>query len=241
MVTSRIVSLAFLITFSAAVFGSHFLVPETRAADTPAGLLDQHTLDKRTGSVLKDLKLGDPALETKVRAVLEPHFQALQMWHAEHDSELDKLWAEWSAARNPNAKDETAAAKVGEKIDAIYATFRPQHDAFLTQLSALLSPGQIETFKNSLTKTPGLERTYKAYLEIVPTFTDADKAFAHDKLVQAREQAIDAIKDKEKIAIFKRQKVQVEAYIDAHGYDWKTSYAAFAKKMKNPPLAEKAP
>src|SRR5882724_7217781 len=75
MVTPRIVSLAFLLTLSTTVFDSHFLVTETHAADTPAGPLDQHTLDKRIGSVLKDLKLGDPALETKVRAVLEPHFQ----------------------------------------------------------------------------------------------------------------------------------------------------------------------
>src|SRR3954447_15209180 len=69
MAPSRIVPLAFLLTFLAPFFGAFSFVAVTRAADAAAGPLDQHTLDKRIGSVFKDLKLGDAALEAKVRVV----------------------------------------------------------------------------------------------------------------------------------------------------------------------------
>jgi Protein of unknown function (DUF3826) len=202
------------------------------AAPSIAAQLDQHTLDKRTAPILKNLKLGDPAVETKVRAILEPHFQALQSWHAANDAALKSLWSEWAADRSPPKKDEAAAAQVGEKIDAVYATFHPQHEAFLSGLGAVLTPAQVDTVKDTLTKSPGMQRTYDAYLEMVPKFNDADKTFIHEKLAMAREKAIDAISDKEKVDIFKRQKVLVQAYIDAQGYDYEKSYAAFSAKQK---------
>ncbi len=209
------------------------LVPPANATDAPAAApLDQHTLDKRTAPILKDLKLGDDPLAAKVRAVLDLHFQALTSWHAANDATLNALWSEWAAARGTPNKDEAAAAKVGEKIDAVYATFRPQHDALLAALAPLLKPAQIDAIKDTLTKSPGLQRTYEAYLEMIPQFTAADKAFIRGKLTVAREQAMDAITNKEKADIFKRQKVQVQAYINAHGYDYEKSYAAFVEKQK---------
>ena len=206
--------------------------PAADAADAVSATLDQRTLDKRTAPILKDLKLGDSALETRVRAVLAPHFQALTAWHAANDAALKSLWTAWAEARSTGNKDEAAAAKVGEKIDAVYATFRPQHDAFLTALATQLSPAQVIAVKDSLTKSPGLQRTYDAYLEMVPRFTDADKAFIREKLTVAREQAMDALTNKEKAELFKRQKIQVQTYMNEHGYDYEKSYVAWIEKNK---------
>jgi len=209
---------------------------EPAASAAPAGL-DQKTLDKRTAPILKDLALGDAAKEAAVRAILEPHFQALHTWHEKNDAGLKALWNQWAEARSPEKKNDAHAATVSRQIDETYATFRPQHDAFLAALKTVLASAQIDAVKDSLTKSPGLKRTYDAYLQIVPQFTEAQKTFVREKLEIAREQAMDAQTNKEKADLFKKQKIQVEAYIDAAGYDWKKSYAAFVAKLngKNPP------
>lgn len=211
----------------------------SRASVAPAPTprrLDAATLEKRVAPILKELALKETDRQAEVRSVLIDHFQALQEWHADHDAELAGLWTRWAEARS-GAKDETKAAAIGREIDQVYASFQPEHAAFLARLASSLSARQIDTVKDVMTRSPGLKRTYDAYLQIVPHMTEADKTFIYEKLRVAREQAMDAITNKEKANLFKRQKVQIEAYIDAKGYDWKKSYAAYVARLE----AEKKP
>lgn len=202
-------------------------------AANDAGLLDQHTLDKRTAPALKVLNLQGPAQEKAVRNILEQHFQALASWRQTHDAELKALWSQWADARAPAHKDDSKAADVGNRIDAVYATFGAQHEVMLQQLAAAgLSATQIDAVKDAYTRTPGYQRTYDAYLQIIPNLTDAQKASIREKLLRAREQAMDALAIQEKVDLFKKQKVQIETYLQAQGYDWKTHYAAFVAKIK---------
>lgn len=209
------------------------------AAVSPAGPLDQHTLEKRTSPVLKALKLTDPAKAAAVRGILDSYFQQMAAWHQKVDPQLDTLWQQWGEARSPKHDDEAKAAEIGRQIDAVYAGFRPQHDAFLSRLATELSAGQIDAVKNALTKTPGFKRTYKAYLAIVPQLTDAQKDVIRGKLLAAREEAMDAVEKKEKIALFKKQKVGIQAYINEQGYDWNKSYKAFVAKIRAESKAKK--
>ncbi|HEX2852860.1 MAG TPA: DUF3826 domain-containing protein [Opitutaceae bacterium] len=194
--------------------------------------------ERRATNLVKGLKLTDAATEAKTRAILESHFTAMEQWHAVNDPALTQLWSEWTTARNQPTKVE--AAKVGEKIDAIYATFRPQHDAFLAALAKEISPANIESIKNSLTNSPGMDRTANAYIEMIPQFTDADKAFVRSRFALAREQSIDTTTGKEIVAFFKRQKDIVEAYIDEKGYDYQKSRAAWVAKTDAAAAAAKA-
>jgi hypothetical protein len=196
--------------------------------------------ERRATSLLKDLKLTDAGQEARTRAILEAHFTAMEHWHAVHDPALKPLWAEWAARRSPPEKDEAAAAKVGEKIDALYASFRPQRDAFLAALAREISPAQIESIKNALTRSPGMDRTANAYIEMIPQFTAADKAFVRARFALAREQALDTTTGKEIDAFFKRQKVIVEAYIDEKGYDYRKSREAWVAKLNAATAAAKA-
>jgi hypothetical protein len=196
--------------------------------------------ERRSASLLKELKLSDADKEARTRAILQSHFAAMEKWHAANDPALTPLWFEWAAQRTPPNKDEAAAAKVGDKIDAIYASFRPQRDAFLAALAQEITPADVEEIKNSLTRSPGMDRTANAYIEMVPQFTDADKAFVRERFAIAREQAIDTTTGKEIEAFFKRQKVIVEAYIDEKGYDYRKSRAAWVAKMNAANAAAKA-
>lgn len=208
------------------------------ATPTAATAPKASSSERRAASLLKELKLTDAAKETKVRTILESHFATMEKWHAANDPTLTPLWSEWTAARNQPTKAE--ATKVGEKIDAVYASFRPQRDAFLAALAKEISPADIEKIKNSLTRSPGMDRTANAYIEIVPTFTDADKAFVRERFAIAREQSIDTTADKEVVAFFKRQKDIVEAYIDEKGYNYKKSREAWLAKTNAADAAAKA-
>lgn len=207
------------------------MAAEPGKASTPPASLDAKTLDKRVAPLLKAVALDDVVKAQKVRVALETHFQALQAWHAENHAKLAEFWSSWSGARS-GAKDELHAALIGHKIDGLYATFAAKRQDFLNRLSQELSPEQIEKIKNQMTYSPGLQRTYDAYLKIVPQATESDKTYFWQTLWIAREKALDAISNKEKADQFKRQKVLIEAYIDAQGYDWKKSYAAYVDSLK---------
>jgi hypothetical protein len=139
------------------------------------------------------------------------------------------LWAEYAKARN--TKNQTNIDNAMATIDAVYATFKPQHDAFKAKLAAVLDPEQIETVENTLTAGQ-LPRTYKAYGEIFHGLTEEQKAFILKKLKAGREEAIDAGSKNEKAAFFKKYKDQIEAYLTAQGYDVKQSYRDFVAKQK---------
>ncbi len=212
------------------------------AAETPAAkpsALSQHSIDKLAAPAFKALKLGDPQKEKEVGAILASYFQAVEGWHRHVDRQLAKLWSDWADARGTGHQDETKAAEFATKIDAIYAEFRPQHDQCLGQLAKVLTPEQVEIVENALTREPGLERTYHAFLQIIPNLTASQKAFIHDTLLIARDQALDTLAKKEKINLFKKQKVKVQLYIEAQGYDWKSAYAAYAKKINDETAAKK--
>ena len=225
-------TLAFAVAASLALAAENAAPAPVPAATSPSA--------RRATSLLKELRLPNAGKEAKTRAILESHFVAMEKWHAANDPALIPLWSEWAAKRTPPNKDEAAAAKVGEKIDAIYASFRPQRASFLAALAKEISPADIETIKNSLTRSPGMDRTANAYIEMIPRFTDADKAFVRERFAIAREQAIDTTTGKEVDAFFKRQKVIVEAYIDEKGYDYKTSREAWVAKLNAANAATKA-
>ena len=218
-----------------------FAFAAEKAASAPAPSATapkQSQSERRAASLLKELKLTDAGQEARTRAILEKHFDAMDKWHAANDPALTALWAEWTDKRNTATKAD--AAKVGEKIDAVYSGFRPQRDAFLGALAKEITPAGIETIKNSLTRSPGMDRTANAYIEMVPTFTEADKAFVRGRFAISREQAIDTTTGREVDSFFKRQKDIVEAYIDEKGYDYKKSREVWVAKMNAATAAAKA-
>jgi hypothetical protein len=215
------------------------------AADTPAPAPSAAApavsqAERRATSLLKELKLTDAGKEARTRTILETYFRAVEQWHAIHDPTLTPLWNEWAAIRALPAKDEAAAAKVGDKIDAIYVSFRPHRDTFLARLAREIAPADIETIKNSLTRSPGMDRTANAYIEMIPRFTEADKAFVRERFAIAREMALDTTTGREIEAFFKRQKVVVEAYIDEKGYEYRKSREIWVAKLKAAEDAAKA-
>jgi hypothetical protein len=105
------------------------------------------------------------------------------------------------------------------------------HKSFIGGLQADLTSEQVETVKNSLTANK-LPITLKAYHQILPNLKPDDEAKIADWLKRAREESLDVKNVDEMTPIFKKYKREIEAYLDAHGYDWATSYKAFVDGQK---------
>jgi hypothetical protein len=198
---------------------------------------EKHTEEKHAKPILDALKLKDAGKEAKLRPILAEHFKALNAWHDQNDAQIKALWGEFDKARK--AKSDAGADAALEKIDGVYASFKPEHEKFDQELATLLTPEQVETVKDAMT-VGKVEFTFKGYRDIFPGLKDEDKAFILKNLKAAREEAIDAGSMNEKSAFFKKYKIKNEAYLNTHGFDVRESYRVFDAKVEAEKDAKKA-
>lgn len=222
----------FIFTPAAVRAQTNAVVPAAVTADR-----EKATLEKHIKPVLAALNLADADKAAKVHDILAGQFQTLKLWHAQNDAAIKDLWNEFNKARSKmNATNADAALA---KMDGIYATFKPQHEKFLADLSTVLTPEQVELVKDALTINK-VKVTYNVYLQIFPTLTDAQKAVVLQDLKAAREQAIDCESMIEKSAFFKKYKIEIEdKYLTAQGYDPKQARKDFAAKQKADAVGKK--
>jgi len=223
------------------LFASLFLfalVAIATAADVPPATA-KPALDKNTRNILKDLKLTDAAVESKVTEILTAHFPVLAAWHQQNDPQIKLLWSEFDQARA--AKNSASANDALSRIESVYATFRPQHDNFLAQLGSLLTPAQVERVEDVLT-IDKVKVTYDAYKTIFPVLTDVQKAAVLKNLKEARAEAIDAGTMVEKSAFFKKYKIRIEeGYFPTQGIDAQQYRREFAAKTKADKMGSSTP
>jgi hypothetical protein len=188
------------------------------------------TLEKHLKPILAALGDLDASKEKSVREILSAQFTALRTWHATNDAQIKPLWNEFNTARS---KQNVAAANAAlEKIHGVYAAFQPQHEKFLAELSAVLTPAQVEAVKDALT-IKKVKVTYDVYRQIFPKLTEAQQAVVLQNLQAAREEAIDCEAMTEKSAFFKKYKIKIEdEYLTAQGYDPKQARKDFAASQK---------
>jgi len=198
---------------------------------------EARTEEKHVKPILDALQLQDESRTARLRPILAEHFKALNAWHEQNDPQIKALWGEFDKARK--AKSEAGADVALEKIDGVYASFKPEHENFEKELSTLLDAKQIETVKDAMT-VGKVAFTFKGYRDIFPGLKDEDKAVIMKNLKAAREEAIDAGSMDEKSAFFKKYKIKNEAYLNTHGFDVKESYRVFDAKVKEEKEAKKA-
>jgi len=197
---------------------------------------DQATYEKHTRPVMNALKLEDADKAAKVHDIMVAQFAALRSWHATNDARIKDLWNQFNKARA--AQNQTNADQIMSQIDSAYATFKPQHEAFIAKLADVITPEQIETIEDAITINK-VEITYRAYGEIFSGLTDKQKAFILENLKAARKEAVDAGSMPEISAFFKKYKIKIEAYLTAQGYDVKQAYRDFVAKQKAEAAAKK--
>ncbi|MBE2212422.1 MAG: acetylxylan esterase [Opitutaceae bacterium] len=210
-------------------------LPALRTGQSAPVPVDAAALKRAEGKaerLIGGLRIEDATKAAQARATLADWLVTLWAWHGSHDAELGDLWRQWNAARAVVPKDEFPAEVIAQRIDTVYASLQPAYRAFLDRLATTLSAEQIDALKEAWSRSPGMARTYHAYLEIAPDLTEEQKKVIHDRMLLAREDAMLTDADKEITTIYKRHKVKVEAYIGS--LEWAKLHRAFANRAKQP-------
>lgn len=204
--------------------------PKWWTAELPEQV-QQNVANKAKGLAEK-LELDDDAKTHATSNLLTEHFGRVWAWHQGVDEELDAAWADWDAARdntNGKEKDELRALTImTERIDPIYAEFAPQIQNFLEELRHEIGEDQATELLDRISRSPGAERTFNAYVGMVPEMTEQEKAILWERMVQAREDSLAAWTGGRIIKIFKKYKLRNEFSIDHFGYGYRQRYHAWA-------------
>jgi hypothetical protein len=100
----------------------------------------------------------------------------------------------------------------------------------LKTLHKELTDEQVIALLDRITRSPGVDRTYNAYLGMVPEMKEEEKTIIRARLEQARIDSLAAWSDKRIIKIFKKYKIRNEFSIDYFGYGYRERYKAWANR-----------
>jgi hypothetical protein len=207
--------------------------PAAASGDATQQKIDDATqkrIDQKAAKIVDALKLPDAGKAATAKTIVSEWLAVMTTWHKEHDADLHRLWGEWAKARSVEPRDEFPAEVIAYKIDEVYASLKPAYEGFIKRLAAELTAEQIDALKESWSRSPGMTRTYNAYLEIVPDLTAKDKEVIKARLLLAREAAMLTDADKEIVSIYKRHKVKVEQYVGS--LEWTKLYRAYVERLK---------
>jgi hypothetical protein len=176
-----------------------------------------NAIEIRTGDILKVLNLTDSTKSNAVHDALVAQYHDLRVRDAEIDTRL---------------KVDGKEVNYANRAPQLELRSKPLHDQFVTKLSAILTPEQVEQVKDLMTYNK-VKVTYDAYCSIVPRLTEADKAKILELLKSAREEAIDGGSAPEKSAIFQKYKDQINHYLDTQGHDTAKAFQDWIAKNPN--------
>lgn len=193
----------------------------------------QQRIDRKAGSLFGGLRVDDAEKEARLKAILGEYLVQMWAWREANEAQLAELWSEWNRRRAVVPKDEFPAELIAVQIEELYGALQPAYEKFIEQLATELTDAQIDAVKERWSRSPGMKRTYDAYLEIVPDLTDEQKQVIYNRMLMAREAAMLTDSDREIVNIYKRHKVKVEAYVGT--LEWAKLHRAFANRGRTPP------
>jgi hypothetical protein len=183
-------------------------------------------ITERADKIVSALNLSDSVLYFGIRDIVIEQYRNLRNIYDKRDIKIKILREQ--ANLQKETRDSLIDAVKNETIASLYTL----HFKFISQLSVLLTPQQIDIIKDGMTYNI-LPRTYNVYLEMLPYLTDEHKRFIMACLIEARENAIDAESSDKKHAIFGKYKGRINNYLSAAGYDLKKAEKEMLDNKKN--------
>lgn len=220
-------------------FASLLAVPALRAQPAPdapeakaaaARAKSQADLEKKAAAWVDALKLGDPAKETRVQAVITAHLKAITDWHNDHPFTSVPAGADPVTGKPLN--------ELARQMIADGAIPKTVHEALMNGLRRDLTEPQIEAVLDKYT-VGKVAFTLKGYHAIVPDLTAAEEATILGFLRRAREEAVDYKNIKQISAVFEIYKTKSEQFLNSNGRDWKKLYKTYVDGVKAQKAAAK--
>jgi type I site-specific restriction endonuclease len=186
------------------------------------------TITERAAKIVATLGELDAKTSGQVRDVIANQYRQLNDIHEKQKTELSAL--------KSKPQDEATKAEATKVDAAATAALDKLHAQYLKKLGRHLTAAQIEKVKDGMTYSVA-PNTMRAYNEMLPNLTEAQKAQMLAWLVEAREHAMDASTSEKKHAWFGKYKGKINNYLSAAGIDmnqagkdWQARRAAEAGK-----------
>jgi hypothetical protein len=156
------------------------------------------TLSGRADEVLKDLALTDASKAEHVKTSVIDYYKFVRGWHDQHDAKTREL------ERDAKAND--------SKIEDERKDLTAGHEAFLADLSSILTPAEVEAVKDRLCyRRPTI--MYDGFTQQNPWLTAEQKADIKKICDDARDTAMDGGSSTEKHHIMDKYKGRLTNYI----------------------------
>lgn len=198
----------------------HFASAQTQSTESKEAAYTR-TINERADKIVAKIEGLDPKKAPQVRDVIADQYRQLNELQEKQDTQV--------AALKAKPQDEKTAAEK-KKIEAVATESREKlHKKYLSKLGRTLTPSQVDQVKDGMTYGV-LPITMKAYQEMLPDLTEAQKTQMLTWLIEAREHAMDAGSSKEKHAWFGKYKGRINNYLSAQGVDMKQAGKDWAER-----------
>lgn len=175
-----------------------------------------------SNKVMAALNLAEKSKNETVRNLIAYQYQQIMKINAAKAARQE-------AAKNLakiEAEKENQAAWEESK-----ATLDKQRDLFTTELLKFLSKDQVEIVKNEMTGQ-GLQKETTRFHELLPQLTDEHKAKINEYLLEARENAINVLTNRERNQWFAKYRGRANNYLSKQGYDLRKATEELEGKKK---------
>lgn len=183
------------------------------------------TLNDRVAKIVAPLAITDAATADKVQSIIVQQYRDL---NAIHDGQKAKIKTLKDQAGEGNKPDENVVKEIeGSSAKQL----RALHETYISKLSALLTPQQVDKVKDGMTYNV-LHVTYTAYQDKIPTLTDTQKNKIYTWLHEARELAMDEGSSENKHKVFGKYKGRINNYLSSEGYDLKKEEKDWQERLR---------
>jgi hypothetical protein len=177
---------------------------------------------KESNRIMSVLNIQDKAKAESVRNLVAYQYQKLE--------ELKKGYG-IRTAENKKFQDKDQVSKANEAAWQIYKTsVDRQRDEYFDKLAGFLNKDQIELVKNEMTGN-GLHKEYARFQQLLPDMKEDHKAEVYKHLVEARENALNVLTNRERNQWFIKYRGRANNYLSKQGYDLRKATEELEKRQ----------
>lgn len=172
--------------------------------------------------IVDSLGLTDKATRESVRNLLAHQYQAMEEIYAYKKKRTEEM--------ERQQLDSVAEEKLATEIWLeSKSALDKQRDVFIQTLASWLDSNQVDLVKNEMTKN-GVSKELQRFEELLPNLTVQHKAQVFQYLLEARENALNVLTNRERNQWFIKYRGRANNYLSKEGYDLRKATEELERK-----------
>ncbi|WP_337069192.1 DUF3826 domain-containing protein [Pontibacter sp. 13R65] len=173
--------------------------------------------------VVGALNLTDDSKKEDLRNLIAHQYQTIQEIQQERDAKM-KATGQLSKSKEEIDKE---AADIWAKYQVQLGS---QREMFFQQLSAFADSSQVETVKNEMTDNR-LQQEYSHFMALLPNLNDGQKKQVYAYLLEARDNAMNVLKEEDRLKWFIKFRGRANNYLSREGYNLRKATEDLERKL----------